>query len=43
MTGSGKNVDFPIGYPPYLAPECLEEIIEAYYDKVKLITLHIVC
>ncbi|KAG1140860.1 hypothetical protein G6F37_007493 [Rhizopus arrhizus] len=33
MTGSGKNVDFPIGYPPYLAPECLEEVIEAYYDK----------
>lgn len=24
MTSGGRDVDFPIGYPPYLAPECLE-------------------
>ncbi|KAG1172408.1 hypothetical protein G6F70_006425 [Rhizopus microsporus] len=33
MTNAGKYVDFPIGYPPYLAPECLQGVDGAYYDK----------
>lgn len=34
MTNAGKYVDFPIGYPPYLAPECLQDVDGTYYDKV---------
>ncbi|KAI7897510.1 rab-GTPase-TBC domain-containing protein [Cokeromyces recurvatus] len=26
MTSGGRDVDFPIGYPAYLAPECLENL-----------------
>lgn len=33
MTNGGKNVDFPIGYPSYLAPECLEMSDEYGFDK----------
>ncbi|KAI8387981.1 rab-GTPase-TBC domain-containing protein [Radiomyces spectabilis] len=29
MTGGGENVDFPIGYPPYLACECLDHTAPA--------------
>lgn len=30
MTNGGRDVDFPIGYPNYLAPECLEGEVELY-------------
>ncbi|RCI04651.1 hypothetical protein CU098_007366 [Rhizopus stolonifer] len=33
MTHGGKDVDFPIGYPAYLAPECLDQINDTIYDK----------
>lgn len=33
MTNGGKNVDFPIGYPSYLAPECLDMQDDYGFDK----------
>ncbi|CAO3685484.1 unnamed protein product [Rhizopus stolonifer] len=42
MTNSGRNVDFPIGYPPYLAPECLENVFESCYDKRDIWALGII-
>jgi serine/threonine protein kinase len=30
MTSGGRDVDFPIGYPNYLAPECLEGEVGLY-------------
>ncbi|KAI8636789.1 rab-GTPase-TBC domain-containing protein [Parasitella parasitica] len=33
MTSGGRDVDFPIGYPTYLAPECLEDISSVGFHK----------
>ncbi|KAK4514821.1 Rhomboid domain-containing protein [Mucor velutinosus] len=33
MTSGGRDVDFPIGYPTYLAPECLDNISSVGFDK----------
>lgn len=33
MTSGGRDVDFPIGYPTYLAPECLDNITSVGFDK----------
>ncbi|KAI8990156.1 rab-GTPase-TBC domain-containing protein [Pilobolus umbonatus] len=33
MTNGGRDVDFPIGYPPYLSAECLLQSGEMRFDK----------
>jgi hypothetical protein len=33
MTSAGRDVDFPIGYPNYLAPECLGNLGDIGFDK----------
>lgn len=33
MTSAGRDVDFPIGYPNYLAPECLDNLGDIGFDK----------
>ncbi|KAF7722828.1 hypothetical protein EC973_002673 [Apophysomyces ossiformis] len=37
MTGKGTDVEFPIGYPPYMAPETLFENMQ--YDEKSLVTM----